>query len=564
MSPHLLARAAHLWPSLPVRKILHLTEGEECVVVGTLSKDLKLRPNVLETYATDRRLQSAIFDARFSSPQDTLALEDEGARMTIRGACVSPRALCTGVIVALRGADCEGTFEVTDVIFPSVLDPPPLSHAPSVAVPRSPLPLPPAGPDTARAPLVLLVSGLGLSRPAAHLSAQLLADWVTGAVGGERDRALASRVVRIVIAGGLVARAASSDAMASTSSSPPPFPSSSTTNLSSRARPRHPHPEERVAATRSGASSSAFVTHLARAIEARDAERAQDAAGQDDDDHDDDEGGGGGGGEGGTVMRNGERTTTTTRSNRTRGMTTTTTTTSRPPVFLDATTKVDEEEVVEDAVDRPYGRGVQNPVRPADVAALRRADAWLTELASRVPVDVMPGPGDPTTSALPQQPFHPCLLPGASGHESTRSGGEAGAPSRFVRATNPHEAKVHGVHLLGTSGQNVRDLWRCTEVDDPLALACATLAFGHVAPTAPDTLPCYPYKSADPFVLDACPHVLFVGGQSAYDTALVTGTEGRQTRVVLVPRFDRSGQVVLLDLESLDTYPMQFGTRLMD
>ena len=40
-----------------------------------------------------------------------------------------------------------------------------------------------------------------------------------------------------------------------------------------------------------------------------------------------------------------------------------------------------------------------------------------------------------------------------------------------------------------------------------------SLQWRHLAPTAPDTLPCYPFCDTDPFVLGECPHVYFVGNQ---------------------------------------------------
>ena len=37
----------------------------------------------------------------------------------------------------------------------------------------------------------------------------------------------------------------------------------------------------------------------------------------------------------------------------------------------------------------------------------------MTELASAIPVDMMPGQTDPANQSLPQQAMHACLLPGA-------------------------------------------------------------------------------------------------------------------------------------------------------
>jgi DNA polymerase alpha/epsilon subunit B len=81
--------------------------------------------------------------------------------------------------------------------------------------------------------------------------------------------------------------------------------------------------------------------------------------------------------------------------------------------------------------------------------AVREVDRCATELASALPVDLMPGPGDLANHALPQQPLHRCLFPGAAPYAS------------FRRVTNPYRCKLDGVSLLGTSGQNIADVQRC-------------------------------------------------------------------------------------------------------
>ena len=75
-------------------------------------------------------------------------------------------------------------------------------------------------------------------------------------------------------------------------------------------------------------------------------------------------------------------------------------------------------------------------------------DGWLAQVASALPVDVMPGAGDLANAALPQQPLNRCLFPRAGAFESLR------------RVSNPHECTLDGVRLLGTSGQNVADVQR--------------------------------------------------------------------------------------------------------
>lgn len=80
------------------------------------------------------------------------------------------------------------------------------------------------------------------------------------------------------------------------------------------------------------------------------------------------------------------------------------------------------------------------PAGPVDPKAasrlagpLKEADVLLTQLAASMPVDVMPGPGDPSNQALPQQPLHGCLLPSGARYNTLR------------QCTNPHDFEVAGV-----------------------------------------------------------------------------------------------------------------------
>lgn len=67
------------------------------------------------------------------------------------------------------------------------------------------------------------------------------------------------------------------------------------------------------------------------------------------------------------------------------------------------------------------------------------------------------------------------------------------------------------------------DVLRYSEGDDALDALGRLLEWGHLVPTAPDTLAAYPFADNDPFVLRAAPHVLFAGNQPALATRLVTG-----------------------------------------
>ena len=103
----------------------------------------------------------------------------------------------------------------------------------------------------------------------------------------------------------------------------------------------------------------------------------------------------------------------------------------------------------------------------------------------------MPGSHDPTNNQLPQQPLHHCMFPQSSQYTTLSS------------VTNPYQCNIDGVRygyinicsvnqkitrFLGTSGENINNLYCFTEGLDSIELLEMTLNWSHVAPTAPDTL----------------------------------------------------------------------------
>ncbi|KGL81954.1 DNA polymerase delta subunit 2, partial [Tinamus guttatus] len=166
----------------------------------------------------------------------------------------------------------------------------------------------------------------------------------------------------------------------------------------------------------------------------------------------------------------------------------------------------------------------------ASVEAMKMLDEILLQLSplcpqTSVPVDVMPGEFDPTNYTLPQQPLHRCMLPLSSAY------------STLQLVTNPYQADVDGVRFLGTSGQNVSDIFKYSSMDDYLEILECTLRVGHLSPTAPDTLGCYPFYESDPFILSECPHVYFCGNTPRFQCKTVTGPAGQRVLLVAVPAF---------------------------
>ena len=183
---------------------------------------------------------------------------------------------------------------------------------------------------------------------------------------------------------------------------------------------------------------------------------------------------------------------------------------------------------------------------------IRVADRYFAELASLLPVDLMPGAFDPSNTSLPQQPLHHCLFPNAARFTT------------FKRATNPHSFVLDkDFSVLGTSGQPIIDALHYVKPGlTPLSLLeTMLLRYRHLAPTAPDTLACYPFFDRDPFVLDqkADANLFFAGGLNAFETSFLQGT-----RFVCIPSFFETKEVVLVDLSSehLEATLVKFNVHL--
>jgi len=174
-------------------------------------------------------------------------------------------------------------------------------------------------------------------------------------------------------------------------------------------------------------------------------------------------------------------------------------------------------------------------------------DMLFSQIATSVPIDVMSGSQDVCNFHLPQQPVHSVLLPISS------------KISNFITVTNPYQFKVDNTIFLGTSGQPVDDIAKYSELSDPLAILEKNMEWGCLAPTAPDTLDCYPYYDQDPFLMNSCPHVYFVGNQSSFKAKII-GEKTKRILLVSVPTFYNTGTAVLVNINTLECKPLCFLT----
>ncbi|XP_067642885.1 DNA polymerase delta subunit 2 [Eurosta solidaginis] len=179
--------------------------------------------------------------------------------------------------------------------------------------------------------------------------------------------------------------------------------------------------------------------------------------------------------------------------------------------------------------------------------AIRSLDNCFACWSKSVPIDIMPGAYDPANFMLPQQPFHQFMFPKASKCTSFRS------------VPNPYACALDKVNITGCSGQNIHDLLRSTMIEEPLEALRRTLIWGHIAPTAPDTLACYPYVKSDPFILHECPHIYFTANCSSLQTEIHKGPKEQTTRLICIPSFYKTKSIAVVDLETLDCKEIKFN-----
>lgn len=53
LNPILVENVESKYPGIPTQKILHMKPGDECIMIGTLYKEMELKPNILKAYAQD-------------------------------------------------------------------------------------------------------------------------------------------------------------------------------------------------------------------------------------------------------------------------------------------------------------------------------------------------------------------------------------------------------------------------------------------------------------------------------------------------------------------------------
>ncbi|ODQ80817.1 hypothetical protein BABINDRAFT_161021 [Babjeviella inositovora NRRL Y-12698] len=192
-----------------------------------------------------------------------------------------------------------------------------------------------------------------------------------------------------------------------------------------------------------------------------------------------------------------------------------------------------------------------------NTTSLAKMDDWMSELLNTMPIQLMPGESDPVDSVYPQQPWHRSLLPKCFKYVTDEGN------AYFSLLSNPTWIEAPLVRMLGTSGENVNDFFKYVFPFDlldentnsqqlRLSIMHQNLRWAHLAPTCPDTLWCYPFEKEDPFIMDELPHVYFAGNQPRFGTMVAAFEDGKEVRLISIPKFSSTGEVVVMDLDTLE------------
>lgn len=154
---------------------------------------------------------------------------------------------------------------------------------------------------------------------------------------------------------------------------------------------------------------------------------------------------------------------------------------------------------------------------------------------------------DASGAMLPQRPLPPYLFHSNLAHNWANLKMESD-PTYLDLGHLSQQSNV-----LIHSGRILRELRRYVREDySDVALLEDTLRWRHLAPCAPDTLPCYPKFDSDPFIVSACPDIYIVGGQERFSTSLISLPENRGCRIVVLSDFADTGLVVLVNKTTLE------------
>ncbi|KAI0318361.1 hypothetical protein OF83DRAFT_35169 [Amylostereum chailletii] len=186
-----------------VPRVLEVTKGQLCFVVGTVYMDMPLKPNVLEDIGRDQSIPAPPPLEKICSPDDSIMLEDESGRIRLVGDRVQNALLVTGVIAGALGVETNnGDFEVVDLCFAGMAPQEDEDEVVDGMDIGEDQPEPSGEPEDYAA----FVSGLDVGSLVpvdAHI--QMLVEYLSGEEGDTEDQSFSSHITRLVVLGNSLA-----------------------------------------------------------------------------------------------------------------------------------------------------------------------------------------------------------------------------------------------------------------------------------------------------------------------------------------------------------------------
>ena len=217
LRPLVIAAAKVRWPELAASyvRIVDIPEDKEVFLVGTMYKEMGLKPSILNEYSKGGSVAlSKSKKEKFTQAGDQAVLEDEGGRVTLVfddearvGKCV------TGTIVGVKGRVLEnGDFKVAETCSAGLAENYDGSERlqSSSRSGTSNMEVDGAGSGHPKK-YVAIVAGFGCGASQTEdggsgmLPLQLMMDTCAGIIGTEATQRMASSITRVVVAGGLLA-----------------------------------------------------------------------------------------------------------------------------------------------------------------------------------------------------------------------------------------------------------------------------------------------------------------------------------------------------------------------
>ncbi|KAF9264899.1 hypothetical protein L218DRAFT_900078 [Marasmius fiardii PR-910] len=202
---HVEEKAKRRWKNLEgnpdlVPRVLEVTKGKLCYIIGTVYMDMPLKPNVIEDIARDRSIPPPPPTEKFCSADDKVMLEDESGRIPLVGDCIKKAKLVTGVILGALGMETPTSeFEVIDLCYAGMA---PSSSKEDLAEDKMNVDDSDSQPSAASDQWLAAVSGLEVGSPSSSDALiHMLIEYLTGEESGQQHSVSASQVSRLIVAG---------------------------------------------------------------------------------------------------------------------------------------------------------------------------------------------------------------------------------------------------------------------------------------------------------------------------------------------------------------------------